>query len=135
MSEQDKWDLSLQIEGLSLRVRGLRLSATPPRSQEPSSPTASTSSFVLVPPSPDTEPSRTRVHPTRALDLDLAVGPNPLQASATAAASASPALTKAASPARSLPSSSAAPSVPEYPLQCVPYASGFLGSADCCCLP
>ena len=61
MSEENSWDLSLQIERLSLRLRGLRLGAS--------------SSFSFV-----SAPDSSRVHPAQVLELDLAAGPNPLSA-------------------------------------------------------
>ena len=106
MSEENGWDLSLQIEGLSIRLRGLRLGASSSPARDPPSPSASVSSFSVVTAPATSEPSLTRVRPAQALELDLAAGPNPVQASAPVS-SQGPSLRRRAS---------AAPAVPEYPL-------------------
>ena len=105
MSEPGDWDLSVQIEGLSLRIRGLGLGSAPASSSpNPPSPSSQLSSFTVVPARSELGPSPSRVHP--ALDLDLTVGASPLHPSAVSA-----------QVGVSSSSSSSVPGVPEYPLQ------------------
>ena len=105
MSEPGDWDLSVQIEGLSLRIRGLRLGSAPASSSpNPPSPSSSLSSFTLVPARSELGTSLPRAHP--ALDLDLTVGAPPLHPSAASA-----------QVGVSSSSSSSVPGVPEYPSQ------------------
>ena len=78
MSEPESWDLSLEIGRLSLRIRGLRVSSSSALvQQEPPCPTASNSSFLVVPAASDPDLPLTRVHPIQAALVDLAVGFGP----------------------------------------------------------
>ena len=113
--EEDHWDLSLQIEGLSLRLRGLRLGSRANSSRaDPPSPSDSLASFALVG-APLEQPATlapTRVHSAAGPSTGSAASPNPLQASATGE------VRQVHPGARSLQSSSSssAAAVPEYPL-------------------
>ena len=69
------WDLSLQIERLSLRLRGLRLGPRRPSSgADPPSPSHSLASFALVSSAgePPQQSSLTRVHSAASPSLGLA---------------------------------------------------------------
>ena len=120
--EEGEWDLSLQIEGLSLWLRGLRLGQRASLSRpEPGSPSGSQSSFSLVSlPSRSTpEQAPTRVLSAERSSLDLPASPNPLQASGHSSLSGAQGCSSGALPQVSqaplLPSSSTSV-VPEYPL-------------------
>ena len=120
--EEAEWDLSLQIEGLSLRLWGLRLGQRSSLSRsEPRSPSGSQSSFSLVSlPSRSTpEQAPTRVLPAERSPLDLPASPNPLQASSHSsfggAQGSAPGPLPQVSQVPLLPSSSTSV-VPEYPL-------------------
>ena len=120
--EEGEWDLSLQIEGLSLRLRGLRLGHRASLSRpEPGSPSGSLSSFTLVPAPSRSSPEQapTRLLSAERSSLDLPASPNPLQASShrsvRKAEGAAPGVLPQAIQVSSLPSSSTSV-VPEYPL-------------------
>ena len=126
--EEGQWDLSVQIEGLSLRLRGLRLgSRVPTASADPPSPSDSLASFTLVPHTDETRSAitLTRVHSAAGSSEVPVASPNPSQPVPPGFSSPASSRRPLARPQVIASASSSASAVPEYPLSQRPRVSDF----------